>query len=79
MHEHGCEEGQKIGQGVGKEAARDESPFLNKSVTPGQLYDKKQDVHSNQAIRDYWNGSASGIIITNRYQKVLLLFKFGEG
>jgi hypothetical protein len=47
MHEHGGEEGQKIAYGIGKEAAWNESPFPNKSITTGQLYNKKQDIYGN--------------------------------
>jgi hypothetical protein len=49
MHEHGSEECQKITEGIGEEAARNESPFLNKSVTATQLYKEKQNVQSEQA------------------------------
>ena len=65
MHEHGSEERQKITGGIGKEAARNESPLPNKSVTATQLYKEKQDVQSDQGIRDQRNSSARGIIITD--------------
>jgi hypothetical protein len=44
MHEHGSEERQKIAEGIGNEAARDESPLPNEGVTAAQLYKEKQDV-----------------------------------
>jgi hypothetical protein len=69
MHEHGSEERQKITEGIGKEAAWNEY----KSVTATQLYKEKQDVQSDQAIRDQWNSSASAIIITDWEQIYLLL------
>jgi hypothetical protein len=66
VHEHGSEERQKIASGIGNEAAWDESPFRNKSVAPTQLYKEKQDVQSDQAIRDQRSSPARGIIITDR-------------
>jgi len=65
MHEHESEERQKITEGIGKKAARNESPLHNKSVTATQLYKEKQDVQSDQGIRDQRKSSASGIIITD--------------
>jgi hypothetical protein len=59
--------------GIGKEAARNESPLPNKSVTATQLYKEKQDVESDQGIRDQRNGSARGIIITDWDHKIYLL------
>jgi hypothetical protein len=73
MHEHGSEERQKITEGIGKEAARNESPLPNKSVTATQLYKEKQDVQSDQGIRDQWNSSARGIIITDWEHRTYLL------
>jgi hypothetical protein len=52
VHEHGTEERQEITAGIGKEAPRHESPLSNKRVTTTQLYQEKQDVHSDQGIRD---------------------------
>ncbi len=65
MHEHGSEERQKITGGIGKEAAGNKSPLTNKSFTATQLYKEKQDVQSDQGIRDQRNSSARGIIITD--------------
>jgi hypothetical protein len=65
MHEHGSEERQKISGGIGKEAARHESPFPDKSVTATLLDEKQQDVQSDQGIRHQRNSSAGGIIITD--------------
>src|SRR4029434_2176327 len=65
MHEHGSEERQKITGGIGKEAARNESPLANKRVAATQLYEEKQDVQSDQGIRDKRYSSASGVIITD--------------
>jgi hypothetical protein len=77
MHEHGSEERQKIAEGIGKEAARNESPPFNKGVTATQLYKEKQDVQSDQGIRDQRNSSAAAIIITDWEHKIyLLLFRF---
>jgi len=74
MHEHGSEERQKIPEGIGKKAARNESPLPNKSVTATLLYKEKQDVQSDQGIRDQRNSSARRIIITEREQhKIYLL------
>jgi hypothetical protein len=73
MHEHGSEERQKITEGIGKEAARNESPFPNKSLAATQLYKEKQDVQSDQGIRDQRNSSARGIIITDWEHKIYLL------
>jgi hypothetical protein len=73
MHEHGCQERQKITEGIGQEAARNESPPFNKSVTATQLYKEKQDVQSNQGIRDQRNSSAAAIIITDWKHKIYLL------
>jgi hypothetical protein len=74
MHEHGSEERQKITEGIGKEAARNESPLPNKSVTATPLYKEKQDVQSEQGIRDQRNSSARGIIITDWDHKDLSPF-----
>jgi hypothetical protein len=65
MHEHGSEKRQKITEGIGKEAAGNESPLPNKSVTATQLDKEKQDVQSNEGIRDQRKSSASGIVITD--------------
>jgi len=73
MHEHGSEERQKTTEGIGKEAARNESPFPNKSVTATLLYKEKQDVQSDQGIRDQRNSSARGIIITDWEHEIYLL------
>jgi len=70
MHEHGCEEHQRITEGIGKEAVRNESPPFNKSVTATQLYKEKQDVQSNQGIRDQRNSSAAAVIITDWEHKI---------
>jgi hypothetical protein len=70
MHEHGSEERQKITEGIGKEAARNESPPFNKGVTATQLYKEKQDVQSNQGIYDQRNSSAAAIIITDWEHKI---------
>jgi hypothetical protein len=72
MHEHGSEERQKITEGIGKEAARNESPLPNKSVTATLLYKEKQNVQSDQGIRDQRNSSAGGIIITDWHHKIYL-------
>jgi hypothetical protein len=73
MHEHGSEERQKITEGIGKEAARNESPLPNKSVTATQLYKEKQDVQSDEGIRDQRKSSARGIVITYWEHKIYLL------
>jgi hypothetical protein len=78
MHEHGSEEGQKITGGIGKETARNERPFPNKSVTATQLYKEKQDVQSDQGIRDERNSSTRGIIITDWEHKIYLLLLWLE-
>jgi hypothetical protein len=52
VHEHGSEERQKTTEGIGNEAARNESPFPNESVTATELYKEEQDVQSDQGIRD---------------------------
>ena len=59
MHEHGCEDGQKISAGVGKEAAGDKGPLRNKSVAAAQFYEEEQDVQGDQSIGDQWNRSAA--------------------
>jgi hypothetical protein len=41
MHEHGCEERQKITDRIGEEAAWDECPLHNKSVATAQFYKEK--------------------------------------
>jgi hypothetical protein len=74
MHEHGSEERQKITEGIAKEAARNESPLSNKSVTATQFHIEKQDVQGDQGIRDQRNSSARGIIITDWEHKIYLLF-----
>jgi hypothetical protein len=74
MHEHGSEERQKITEGIANEAARNESPLSNKSVTATQFHIEKQDVQGDQGIRDQRNCSARGIIITDREHKIYLLF-----
>src|SRR5580765_5906560 len=74
MHEHGREERRKITEGVGKEAARNEGPLPNKSITAALLYKEKQDVQSDQGIRDQRNSSARGIIITDWEHETYLLF-----
>jgi hypothetical protein len=66
MHEHGREEGQGITNGIGKEAARNKSPFLNKSVAATQLNQEERDIQSEQGIRDQRDSSARAIIITYR-------------
>jgi hypothetical protein len=73
VHEHGSDECQGLPEGVGKEAARDESPLLNEGVTPSQFYNEEQDVQSDQGIRDQGNGSARGIIIANWQHEIHLL------
>jgi hypothetical protein len=75
MHEHGSEKRQKITEGIGKEAAGNESPLPNKNVTATLLYKEKQDVQSDQGIRDQRNSSARGIIITDWEHKIYLLAK----
>jgi hypothetical protein len=74
MHEHGREERQKITEGIGKETARNESPLPNKRVTAALLYKERQDVQSDQGIRDQRNSSAGGIIITDWEHEISLLF-----
>jgi hypothetical protein len=76
MHEHGSEERQRITEGIGKEAARNESPLPNKSVTATQLYKEKQDVQSNQGKRDQRSRSAVAIIITDWEHKICLLVRW---
>jgi hypothetical protein len=73
VHEHGSEERQPITAGIGKEAARHESPLSNKRVTATQLYKEKQDIQSDQGIRDQRNSSTRGIIITDWEHKIYLL------
>jgi len=73
MHKHGSKERQKITEWIGKKAARNESPLPNKSVTAALLYKEKQDVQSDQGIRDQWNSSARRIIITDWEHKICLL------
>jgi hypothetical protein len=65
MHEHGREERQKITEGIRKESAGNERPLHNKSVSAALLYEEKQEVQSDQGIRDERNSSAGGIIITD--------------
>jgi hypothetical protein len=65
VHEHGSEEGQEITAGIGKEAARYESPLANERVTAAQLYKEEQDVQSDQGIRDQRKSSARAVIITD--------------
>jgi len=65
MHEHGSEESQKISGGVGKEAARNECPLHNKSVTAAYLCQEKHYVQSDQGVRNQRNRSARAIIITD--------------
>src|SRR5450759_5280142 len=77
VHEHRSEDGQETGAGIGKEAAGDKSPFHNESVTATQLYQEKQNVQSDQGIRDQWNSSARGIIITDWQHKTHLLLLIG--
>jgi hypothetical protein len=78
VHEHGGEDRQEITTGVGKEAVRNEGPLHNKSVTATQLYKEKQDVQSDQGIRDQRHSSASGIIITDwEEHKIYLLLLSG--
>src|SRR5450759_2043827 len=77
VHEHGSEDGQEPRAGIGKEAAGDESPFHNKSITATQLYQEKQDVQSDQGICDKRNSSARGIIITDWQHKTHLLLLIG--
>jgi hypothetical protein len=51
MHEHGSEDRQKITGGIGKEAARNESPLPNKRVivTATQLYKEKRTFRAIKA------------------------------
>jgi hypothetical protein len=73
MHAHGSEDRQKITGGIGKEAARNESPRPKRvTVTATQLY-KKTDVQSDQGIPDQRNSSVRGIIITDGNITLLLL------
>jgi hypothetical protein len=65
MHEHRSEKRQKITGGIGKEAAGNESPFHNKGITATQLYKEKQNVQSEQDIRDQRKRPSRGIIITD--------------
>jgi hypothetical protein len=65
MHEHGREDRQTIAEGIRKEAAGNEGPRLNKSVTAALLDKEEQDVQSDQGIRDQRNSSASGIVIAD--------------
>jgi len=73
MHEHGSEERRKITEGIGQKAAGNESPLHNKSVTATQLYKEKQDVQSDQGIRDQRNSSAGGIIIADWEHRIYLV------
>ena len=63
----------KSPKGLARKRLRNESPLPNKSVTATQLYKEKQDVQSDQGIRDQRNSSASGIIITDWEHKIYLL------
>jgi len=74
MHEHGSEERHKITEGIGEEAARDERPLPNKSITTTHLDKEKQDVQSDEGIRDQWDSSAGGIVITD-WQHMIYPFK----
>jgi hypothetical protein len=65
MHEHGCEDGQKISAGISKEAAGDKGPLLNKRITAAHFYEEEQDVQSEQGISDQRKNSARGIIVTD--------------
>jgi hypothetical protein len=73
MHEHGSEERRKISQGIGQEAPGNESPLPNKSVTATQLDKEKQDVQSDQGIRDQRKSSARTIVITDWEHRIYLL------
>jgi hypothetical protein len=73
MHEHGSEERRNITGGIRKEAARNESPLHNKRVTATLLYKEKQDVQSNQGIRDQRNSSASGIVVADWEHRIYLV------
>jgi hypothetical protein len=74
MHEHGSEQCWKINKGVCNEAAGNERPLHNKSVAAAHFHQKKQDVQSDQAVRDHWKNSAATIIITDWKHKIYLLF-----
>src|SRR5450830_50792 len=77
VHEHGSEDGQETGAGIGKEAAGDKSPFHNESVTATQFYQEEQNVQSDQGISNKRNSSARGIIITDWQHKTHLLLLIG--
>jgi hypothetical protein len=50
MHEHGSEKCRKIADGIGKEAAGNESPLHNKGVAAIHLNEEEQDVQDDQYI-----------------------------
>jgi hypothetical protein len=74
MHEHGSEKRWKITRGICKEAAGNESPLINKSVTTTHFYEEEQDVQGDQSISDQRNRSASTIIITDWHHNVFSFY-----
>jgi hypothetical protein len=44
VHEHGSEEGYKVSDWVGHEAAGNKSPLRNKSITAAQFHEKEKNV-----------------------------------
>jgi hypothetical protein len=77
MHEHGREERRHIPDGIGVEAARDESPLPHERVTAALLYKEEQDVESDQGIRDERNSPARRIVVTDWKHAIYLLLPVG--
>jgi hypothetical protein len=71
MHEHGGEQRQKIGAGIGEETAGHERPLLDERVAAREFHEEKERIQDDQGIGDNRNRSASAIVIPN-WQHVIL-------
>jgi hypothetical protein len=63
VHEHRCEESDRLQGWVGNETAGDEGPFDNKGVSEAEFGDEDEDVCGNYGIGEYGRGSACAVIV----------------
>src|SRR5215470_14659357 len=78
MHEHGCENRDRVCLRIARKSRGNERPFLDELVPAGKLDEEDQDIEADESIGDVWGSPPLRVVVADR-EHAGVLPRFGSG